>query len=205
MSKATTNKAPMEPETMATPAAQPTERTPVSESNPAPKKKPRAPKAKKPEPVAAPEPVTAPEPVAAPEPPKKKARKSKANAAAEPAAETAKKKERRKSAFALFRGDFCKANKGTMAFEELNKACCEAWHALDEEAKAKWVAQRDELYPPSDKPKKPPTAWILYLNDYRGKLKEAGETLSVLEVTKKAAEAWKALDAEAKAAWKPAA
>lgn len=227
MSATTTEPTPqMEPETMGTTVL--AEPTPTGTApKPAAPKKARSVKKK----AAAPE-AAAPEAAetaegCAPEPPQKKARKQKAKddtpppaapgpvpeaAAPEPAAPAGKKKKeaapRRKSAFDVFRGEFCKAKRGTgMAFQDVAKACCEEWKALGEEDKAKWEAKREELYPtppPSDKPKKPPTAWILYLNDYRGKLKEAGETLSVPEVTKKAAEVWKTLDAEAKAAWKPA-
>lgn len=168
--------------------------------------------------------VSAAESAPAAPPPKKKARKKKddsavvdAKAAAqddgapevvpeektEPKKADKKKAPRRKSAFDLFRASFYETNRGNgVEFQEMNKLCCAEWKELGEASKAEWEAKRAELYPPSDKPKKPPTAWMRFMTDFRTKLNAAGEKVSVPEATKRASEAWKALDAEAKASWK---
>ena len=172
--------------------------------------------------------VSAAESAPAAPPPKKKARKKKDDTAvvdAKPAAQDdgapeavpeektepkkadkkadKKKAPRRKSAFDLFRASFYETNRGNgVEFQEMNKLCCAEWKELGEASKAEWEAKRAELYPPSDKPKKPPTAWMRFMTDFRAKLNAAGEKVSVPEATKRASEAWKALDAEAKASWK---
>lgn len=116
------------------------------------------------------------------------------------------KKARKVSAYDLFRGEFttrAKESDTAVPFGELSKQCAQAWAQLED--KTEWQTRADAMHaerikdePP--KVKRPPTAWMNFLQHYRGVHKD--KNYSVPEFAQHAGAEWKTMSDEAKTQWK---
>lgn len=142
------------------------------------------------------------DPAAAPPapPPPAKARKG--------ATKTIAKKPRAKSAFSFFASEY----RGTIPEAEranlgaVSKRIAQAWQDLEDKAKYEALAADDRARLAADAPppkeKKPPSAYIRFSTAERAKIKAETPGLAFGDIAKRCAEAWKALGAAEKEAWK---
>lgn len=119
----------------------------------------------------------------------------------------APKKPRKTSAYDLFRSEFAKNAKAegtTMAMSEMSQKCAAAWAELEDKTewneKAASANAARGVTEEKPKPKRPPTAWLNFLQEYRATHKDKG--YSVPEFAKHAGAEWGTMSDDAKAKYK---
>ena len=151
---------------------------------------------------------------------KKRSKEDTESVVAEPAETTKKrrkipkeaKKVRAKSAYSFFSSTFrtteTDASAPKVSLGEMSKKCAEAWAKLADKSEYESMAEADRarvssIRAETAKPKRAPTAYIRFVTEERAKIAASDPSLSFSDLTRRCAEAWKALSTEEKEAWKP--